>query len=478
MTTYWAEHAHLSDGVAQGVRLVESDGRWARIDTGLTYAQACEVSTQLRSIDPAAKYRPSGEESSQGASALASTRIDAGDVRRLDGVALPGFANCHSHAFHRALRGRTHADGGTFWTWREAMYRVAAQLNPENYLALARAVYAEMALAGITAVGEFHYVHHAPGGTPYDDPNAMGAALRRAAREAGVRLTLLDTCYLHGGLDADGHLPLSAEQRRFTDGSVGAWARRHALLEADDNTVIGAAVHSVRAVAADEIAAMVAATAGQPLHAHVSEQPAENAAAQARYGVSPVGLFDAAGALGRHFSAVHATHLSEDDTATLARTRATACFCPTTERDLADGIGPARALTDAGAAVSLGSDQHAVIDMFEEMRALEMHERLTTNDRGRFTPSELLDAATHHATIGWEDAGALAVGQRADLVVVSRETVRTAGSDPAQLVLAATAADITDVVAGGQAVVTGGRHRLGDVGTLLADAISTLWETA
>ncbi len=160
---------------------------------------------------------------------------------RLRGVVLPGFANAHSHAFHRALRGRTHAGGGTFWTWREAMYSLASRLDPDSYLALARAVYAEMALAGITTVGEFHYVHHAPGGRPYDDANAMGHALQQAAIDAGIRLTLLDTCYLAGGLGAAGHLPLDELQLRFSDQTVEAWASRVGEIDARPGTVTGAA---------------------------------------------------------------------------------------------------------------------------------------------------------------------------------------------------------------------------------------------
>ncbi|HEX7536240.1 MAG TPA: amidohydrolase family protein, partial [Dermatophilaceae bacterium] len=147
-----------------------------------------------------------------------------GDAQILPGVVLPGFANAHSHAFHRALRGRTHDGGGTFWTWRERMYAVAAQLDPDSYLALATATYAEMALAGVTAVGEFHYLHHAPGGAPYDDPNAMGEAPRQGAADAGIRLTLLDTCYTAGGLSAAGHNPLDTMQLRFGDGHADRWA--------------------------------------------------------------------------------------------------------------------------------------------------------------------------------------------------------------------------------------------------------------
>jgi cytosine/adenosine deaminase-related metal-dependent hydrolase len=172
---------------------------------------------------------------------------------------------------------------------------------------------------------------------------------------------------------------------------------------------------------------------------------------------------------------VHATHLTASDIAALGRTGTTCCLCPTTERDLADGIGPARALLDAGAPLSLGSDQHAVIDLIEEARALEMHERLATFHRGRFSPEQLLTAATRHDSLGWTDAGALAVGGRADLVAVRTDTARTAGADPAQILLAATAADVDTVVVDGQPVVTGGRHRLGDVGALLGAAIEPRW---
>jgi formiminoglutamate deiminase len=410
----------------------------------------------------------------------AGTRPAPG-VTTLPGVVLPGLANCHSHAFHRALRGRTHTAGGTFWTWREGMYRVAAVLDPDSYLELARATFAEMALAGITAVGEFHYLHHAPGGARYADPNVMGAALIQAAADAGIRLTLLDACYLAGGLGPDGHTALGPEQLRFGDGSAESWAGRVAALAGTaidtDAVRIGAAVHSVRAVPREALPVIAGWAAGRPLHVHLSEQPAENEVALAFYGRTPTRLLDEAGVLGPLTSAVHATHLTPSDIATLGRTGTTACFCPTTERDLADGIGPARALLDAGSGLSLGSDQHAVIDLIEESRALEMHERLATLRRGRFTPAALLTAASRHDTLGWADAGALAVGHRADLVAVRLDSPRTAGADPAQILLAATAADVDTVVVDGRTVVSGGRHRLGDVGDLLRKAIEPLWRT-
>jgi formiminoglutamate deiminase len=397
------------------------------------------------------------------------------DATPMRGVVLPGFANAHSHAFHRALRGRTHAAGGTFWTWREAMYTLASRLDPDNYLALARAVYAEMALAGITTVGEFHYVHHAPGGQPYDDQNAMGYALQQAARDAGIRLTLLDTCYLEGGLDASGHLPLDQLQLRFSDKTVEAWASRVDGLDARPGTLVGAAIHSVRAVAPAGLARAATASAGRPLHVHLSEQPAENRATREYYGRTPTALLDESGALTPRTTVVHATHLSERDIGVLGRAQVTACFCPTTEQDLADGIGPARALAEAGARLSLGSDQNAVVDLIGEARALESGERLASLHRGRFRPEELLAAATAHGSLGWTDAGAIAPGLRADLVCVRTDTVRTAGADPAQILLAATAADIDSVWVDGAPVVSAGAHRLGDVARLLANAIGDLW---
>ena len=401
-----------------------------------------------------------------------------GHAQVLPGVVLPGFANAHSHAFHRSLRGRTHDGGGTFWTWRRRMYAVAAQLDPDSYLALATATYAEMALAGITVVGEFHYLHHAPGGVAYDDPNVMGEALRQGAANAGIRLTLLDTCYLAGGLSAAGHSPLDATQLRFGDGNADRWAQRVEDLKESAGMRVGAAVHSVRAVPRDQLGVVAAAAAGRPLHVHLSEQPAENLACQWFYGLTPTALLDVEGLLGPTTTAVHATHLSDQDITMLGRTRTTVCLCPTTERDLADGIGPARRLSDAGSPLSLGSDQHAVTDLIEEGRALEMHERLDSLQRGRFRPDELLAAATRHDSLGWEDAGRLAVGARADLVAVRIDSRRTAGSAPEQIMLSASGADVDTVIVDGATVVTGGQHLLGNVGTLLQKAIQPLWESS
>jgi formiminoglutamate deiminase len=398
---------------------------------------------------------------------------------RLAGVTIPGLANGHSHAFHRALRGRTHRVGGDFWSWRELMYQVAGALDPDGYLELATAAYAEMALAGICAVGEFHYLHHDPAGRPYADPNRMGEALVEAAGRAGVRLTLIDTCYLRAGLDGR---PLEGPQVRFGDGDAAAWAERAGAVAERPGLRVAAGIHSVRAV--DEAAmATVAAWASDreaPLHLHLSEQPAENEACLAATGRTPAGLADAAGVLGPRTTAVHATHLTGEDVALLGATGTAVCLCPTTERDLADGIGPALALADAGSPLCLGSDSHAVVDLFEEARAVELDERLASGRRGNHRPADLLAAATGAgmAALGW-DAGRLAPGHLADLVTVGLDSVRLAGTRPAEavdhLVFAATAADVTSVVASGRQIVADGRHLLvGDVPAALDRAISAL----
>jgi formiminoglutamate deiminase len=398
---------------------------------------------------------------------------------RLAGVTIPGLANGHSHAFHRALRGRTHRRRGDFWSWRELMYQVAGVLDPDSYLELATAVYGELALAGTTAVGEFHYLHHDPAGRPYADPNRMGEALAEAAARAGIRLTLIDTCYLRAGLD---DRALAGVQVRFGDGDAGAWAERAGALRDRPGMRVAAGIHSVRAVdpAAMATVAGWAADRQAPLHLHLSEQPAENQACLAATGRTPAALADEAGVLGPRTTAVHATHLTGGDVALLGATRTTVCLCPTTERDLADGVGPARALADAGSPLCLGSDSHAVVDLFEEARAVELDERLATGRRGHHRPADLLAAATGSGmdALGWP-AGHLAPGRLADLVTVGLDSVRLAGTRPADaadhLVFAATAADVTSVVVSGRQVVRDGHHLLiDDVPAALDRAITSL----
>jgi formiminoglutamate deiminase len=438
LTTYFADHAWLGgDAVTPGV-VIEVDG------PGIAAVRA--------GVD-----RPA-------------------DALHLPGLTLPGLANCHSHAFHRALRGRTHRSGGTFWTWREDMYAVAARLNPDSYHELARAVYAEMALAGITCVGEFHYLHHDTGGARYASANAFGDALVAAADEAGIRITLLDTCYLAGGFGRD----LEGPQLRFGDGDAAAWARRVSGLRGASHARIGAAIHSVRAVPAPQLTTVAdwADERQAPLHFHLSEQRAENDACLAAHDRTPTRLLADHGALGPRSSAVHATHLSADDIGLLGGSRTTICMCPTTERDLADGIGPARALADAGGPLSLGSDSNSVVDLFEEARGVELDERLASERRGHWSAAQLLRAATSdgHASLGWPDAGTIAVGGRADLVTVGLDSVRLAGAQPETLlesvIFGAIAPDVRDVVVGGRRIVIDGRHALvGEVAAALDSSI-------
>ncbi|MFE5845371.1 formimidoylglutamate deiminase [Streptomyces niveus] len=448
---YWLEHAWLDTHVEPGVSVTVADGRITGVRTG-------------------------DDTPPPGATVLR-------------GLTLPGLANTHSHAFHRALRGKVQVGSGTFWTWREMMYRVATRLTPDTYHELARAVYAEMALAGITSVGEFHYMHHAPGGTPYDNPNAMGEALIAAAGDAGIRITLLDTAYLSSGISKRrGGKPPDRHQVRFSDGTAHAWAERVSALadrytKDDEHVRIGAAVHSVRAVPAEQLSTVAewAEARGTPLHVHLSEQTAENDACLATHDRTPARLLADHGVLGPRTTAVHSTHLTDDDIALLGSTRTGTCMCPTTERDLADGIGPAARLQHAGSPLSLGSDSHAVIDIFEEARALELNERLRTRTRGHWTAAALLTAATAdgHAALGRPEAGRIERGALADLVTIALDSVRTVGQVPrlgAEIaVFAATAADVRHTIVGGRHLVRDGAHTLiPDVPEALARSIAAV----
>jgi len=273
--------------------------------------------------------------------------------------------------------------------------------------------------------------------------------------------------------------PSAGAQRRFSDGTANAWAERVEALRDEESVRIGAAIHSVRAVdpAAAAIVAGWALERDHPLHAHVSEQPAENDASLDAYGATPTAVLAEAGALAARFTAVHATHLADADVTLLGDGGACCCICPTTERDLADGIGRMRPLADAGASLSLGSDSHALIDLFEEARAVELDERLASGARGHHTASALLRAASEdgHACLGWPDAGRIAPGTRADLVTVSLGGVRLAGTEPENavdaVVFAAGADDVRHVLVDGREIVRNGRHETIDVARELHEAI-------
>jgi len=419
----WCEHAWVDGAVARGVTLDIDGGR-------------------LAAVGSAPGPRP-------------------GD-QRLAGLTLPGLANAHSHAFQRALRGHTQTGSGSFWTWREQMYALATTLDPDQIHALSRAAFAEMALAGVTVVGEFHYLHHAPDGSPYGDANETGRAIIAAAAEAGLRLTLLDACYLDGGI------------ARFRDADVDAWAARVSSLDDGAALRIGAAIHSIRAVDPESAQAVAAWAGERPLHAHVSEQPKENADCLARHGATPAALMP----VGATFTAIHATHLTDDDVTRLGA--GSVCLCPTTERDLADGIGPARRLRDAGAGLAVGSDSHAVIDLFEEARAIELDERLATGVRGNHSPASLLAAATAggYESLGWPGGGRIAVGAPADLATIALDGVALAGTQPqdavAAAVFAAGARDVRHVMADGRWIVRDGAHVSIDVAHELHATVGTV----
>lgn len=371
----------------------------------------------------------------------------------IPGVAMPGMVSTHSHLFHRGLRGRTHSQGGDFWAWRKPMYELADSLDPDSYYAMACDVFGEMLRSGYTTVGEFHYLHHQADGDPYADANAMGIALLSAAETVGIRCTLLDTLYLYS--DVSGAPPLP-RQRRFSDGTADAWADRVTRLGSTALTKVGVAAHSVRAVQPEDL--QVVSNTGMsiqsPIHIHVSEQPAENAACEAHFGVSPVELLEGNGMLTDRTTLVHATHVAAVDRERISHAGASVCFCPTTEADLGDGIGPAVEYAEAGIDLSIGSDSNAVIDPLLELRHLEYHDRLRKRRRGIHSPTQLLRYATVNGAkaLGW-DSGELAPGKLADIVILDVEPGDLAAGT-GMLALGTTAANVSNVMVGGKMVLT------------------------
>ena len=367
------------------------------------------------------------------------------DATVLRGWTIPGMANAHSHAFQRLLRGEIESGGGDFWEWRERMYRFTDWL-PADYFKHARLVFREMLEAGITAVGEFHYLH-AHG-------NELGEALIDAAREEGIRITLIDACYLRGGLDGR---PLETEQMSFSDGDADAWARRVDDLSDTDGARIAAAIHSVRAVDPESmrIVATYARERGMPLHIHLAEQVDEVSECARIENCSPVELLEREGILRPDLTAIHAIELGEHDVELLGNNRVSICACPTTERDLGDSVGPLRQLVDAGCALTVGSDSNAVIDLLEEARSVDLDQRRLTNRRVLHQPGELLTAATVNGmrALGWE-AGELKPGMLADFVTVEQPRSLWRELSAAYLVYGFSGRDVTNVVVGGETVVS------------------------
>jgi formimidoylglutamate deiminase len=429
----------------------------------------------------------------------ASGQVVPVNVERLAGRALlPGMVNAHSHAFQRVIRGRTEyrsrtaAEGDTFWTWRGMMYAAAARLTPEDIYDASRMAFLEMLAGGVTSVGEFHYLHRTPEGQSYADPNLLARQVVRAARDTGMRVALLRVAYGRAGF----RQPPDPRQARFIEPDPETYLRHVERLredlsaEGETNAWVGVAPHSVRAVPLPflrEVCAFADAR-GLPVHMHVSEQRAELEACLAEHGRTPVELLSREGLLNERFTAVHAVHVSEEESAALGRAGACVCACPTTERNLGDGVVPADMLLRHGVPVALGSDSHTQIDLLEDARELEYHLRLRTETRNVLAPNDdeggddgplsalaarLFDCATLSGahSIGLfdrrhdapTDARAMfAPGRPADFFTVDLDDPSIAGASREDLLpaivfsLARTA--VREVAVGGRLVVEGGRH--------------------
>lgn len=384
---------------------------------------------------------------------------------------VPGAVNAHSHAFQRLLRGRTQTASTSednFWSWREIMYRAAGTLDAEGIRIASRQAFLEMALSGITTVGEFHYLHHAPDGTPYPDPLAASRAVIAAAGDVGIRLCLIRTIYLRGDFDA----PPSELQRRFCDSSLEvACAAIDELIELETPMVsVAVAAHSVRAMSVSDIRGAKERYRGRAFHLHVSEQPREVDQCLAKTGKTPVALLAQAGVLDAHTTLVHATHLRDGEVQAIASSGATVCICPSTEADLGDGLGPVRELYDAGVPMALGTDGQTLLSLLEEGRRLEMHARLqhqrrnvVTRGGGDSSAKACFDAMTIHGarSLGL-DAGRFEPGAIGDFVTYDLRDPALVGCDDdsllAALVFSADNRAVRDVCVGGRLIVRDGKY--------------------
>ena len=365
---------------------------------------------------------------------------------RLRGWTIPGFANAHSHAFQHVLRGVAESGGGDFWEWRQQMYRAAEGWTAGAYLEHCRAVFREMLQAGITAVGEFHYLHGLG--------NELGEAVALAATLEGIRLTLIDACYLQGGVDGR---PLEGAQKSFSDGDVDGWIARMDDLTVGEEVRIAAAIHSVRAVDAPSMRKVAewARKRQAPLHIHLAEQLAEVEECIAVNGCSPTQLLEREGILGPDLTAVHAIHVDEQDIALLGKHRVSIVACTTSERDLGDRVGPLGRLAAAGSPICVGSDSNAVIDMLEEARGLELDQRRATGRRVHHQPDELFRAATIGGmrALGWP-AGDLKAGMLADFITIDAPEITAKNKlDLGYLMFCRSAHDVNNVVVGGSTLV-------------------------
>ncbi len=395
---------------------------------------------------------------------------------------LPGLVNAHSHSFQRAIRGRTehrtHAGRDTFWTWREAMYHAATRLSPDDIYHAARMAFLEMVLSGITTVGEFHYLHHAADGTPYEERNLLAHLVVRAAQEVGVRIALQRTAYVRAGWQKEPN-PLQA---RFITPRVEDFLADTDTLQSSlagnyppERAWVSVAPHSIRAVPAPYLSevARFAEQLDLKVHMHVAEQPAEIEACEGEYGARPIALLDKLRILNAGFTAIHAIHITDAEIESLRANNAKICACPTTERNLGDGIGPSERLVSRGVDVCYGSDSNVQIDLLEDAREYEYHLRLKLLQRAVLAPDMEVDSLavrlfrnatqTGAASVG-ADAGTLEEGQLADFFTVDLDDPSIAGAAEQSLlsnvVFAGARSAIREVFIGGRQVVAEGRHAL------------------
>jgi formimidoylglutamate deiminase len=406
----------------------------------------------------------------------------ANAVRLKNRALLPGLVNAHSHAFQRVIRGRTEHRSqnttDTFWTWREQMYDAANRLEPEDIYAASRMAFLEMALTGITAVGEFHYIHHARGGSTYSDPNLLSREVIRAARDVGIRIALLRVAYARAGFQTEADV----KQIRFIESSPDIYLKHlEQLLAApelrDGMAWAGVAPHSVRAVPLDYLKQIVpfANDRALPIHMHVAEQVDEVTACMEEYGRSPVALLDSEGLLSEHLTAVHGIRVSMGDIEAMARAGAVVCACPTTERNLGDGMVPVECYFKERVQVALGTDSQIQIDLLEDARELEYHLRMRYKERNVLSPEDdascsalarrLFDCATVNGakSIGFHRGGKLEPGAPADFFTVDLDDPSIAGSSQddllATIVFSLSRTGVRDVVVAGKQIVENGRHR-------------------
>ena len=386
---------------------------------------------------------------------------------------LPALGNLHSHAFQRAMAGMTEtrvAGRESFWTWRNLMYRFLERLTPEHVEAIAALVYMEMQEAGYASVGEFHYVHHQPGGVPYDRLSELSQRIFAAAHQTGIGLTHLPVLYAYGGVNQE---PLTGGQLRFGN-DVDRFMKLHeecraALSAANEDTLVGIAPHSLRGTSPADLEVVLAQVPKGPVHIHISEQVKEVADVEARLGKRPVEwLLDNVDVDAR-WCLIHATHMTDDETARLARSGAVAGLCPITEANLGDGIFNGAVYIENGGAFGVGSDSNVRISLTEELRTLEYSQRLRDMARTVLVPGEgsvghtlYTGAARGGAQALGRDAGQIAVGKLADLVAIDRSHPALCALSDEQLLdglcFAAPDSVVTDLWSAGRHMVRQGRH--------------------